>query len=93
LDEGNSIQQTTDGGYIIAGTSVVSGKSGELYLLKLDGNGNKAWEKTFGGIYDDYGYSVQQTADGGYLVTGAFLNKGNGYDAILIKTDDKGNVY
>jgi hypothetical protein len=92
----SSVLQTTDGGYIIAGIkgthSNITGNDtlSDVYLLKTDGNGVEQWNKTFGGIADDYGYSVQQTTDGGYIITGFTSSFGNGGGAYLIKTDGNG---
>ena len=69
-DIGHSVQQTSDGGYIITGTmdEYDNGYYGELFLIKIDENGNEQWSKTFG---EGYGRSVQQTTDGGYIITGS----------------------
>ena len=68
-ESGYSIQQTTDGGYIICGSEGGPGNI-DVYLIKTDGNGQEQWTKTFGGIDEERGHSVQQTTDGGYIVTG-----------------------
>ena len=94
VDEGKCIQQTNDGGFIIIGsTRSFSNGDNDVYLIKTDGNGNEQWSKTFGGIGDDEGEYVQQTSDGGYIVTGSSESFGSiEKEVYLIKTDGAGNV-
>jgi len=72
MDEGTSVRQTTDGGYIIAGTSTSYGSGGrDILVIKTNAFGDTIWTKTFGGATDnEYGFCVQQTTDGGYIVSG-----------------------
>ncbi len=93
IDEGYSVQQTKDEGYIIAGyTGYWLADEANVYLIKTDEMGNKLWEKTYGGVSIDEGYFVQQTKDEGYIITGRTKSKGvDVYDVYLIKTDKEGN--
>ena len=89
-DEGYSVRQTIDGGYIIAGATASSGAgNNDVYLVKTDASGNTQWEKSFGGVLTDEGYSVQQTSDGGYIIAGkaALLGSPDLY-LIKIKMED-----
>ncbi len=92
---GESVQQTSDGGYIIAGrTGSASAPSYDVYLIKTNSNGDTTWTKTYGDVFADFGYSVQQTADGGYIVTGRTYPPfgAGGSDVYLIKTDSIGDT-
>jgi len=84
IDEASSIQQTTDGGYIVGGYSNsingdVTGNKGsaDYWIVKLDNNGAIQWQKSFGSTYNDSAKSIQQTLDGGYIMAGT-IAQGNG---------------
>ena len=90
-DSGYSVQQTPDGGYIIAGDSSSYSSSGDAYLVKTDANGNEEWHNVFGGDQWDGAYSVDQTTDGGYILSGYYGYEDWTNDVYLIKTDASGN--
>ncbi|MBS4028097.1 MAG: T9SS type A sorting domain-containing protein [Ignavibacteriales bacterium] len=92
-DAGFSVQQTTDGGFVIAGTTESFGAGGrDVYLVKTDASGTQQWQKTFGGNYIDEGYSFRQTIDGGFVITGATNSYGAGSsDVYLIRTNSNGD--
>jgi hypothetical protein len=89
-DFGNSVQQTTDGGFIITGYTYITGSSYDVYLIKTDASGVDQWQQTYGSTDKDYGYFVQQTSEGGFIITGNTKSFGNDYEVYLIKTDELG---
>jgi hypothetical protein len=90
-DYGSAIQKTSDGGYILVGATCSCGTgSWDVWLIKTDSAGNKIWDKTFGGTGGDYGESVQQSSDGGYIIAG-YTGPVIAADILLIKIDGKGN--
>jgi len=93
-DYGASVQQTMDGGYIVAGyTAPLVPGSIDVYLIKTSPSGDTLWTRTYGGYSSDYGYSVQQTTDGGYIIAGKTRSFGPvAYDIYLIKTDPSGDT-
>jgi len=105
-DGANSIQQTTDGGYIVAGDTHSSDGditsnhgNGDFWVVKLNSLGVIEWQKTLGGTEYDAAYSVQQTTDGGYVIAGETFSKngdvignhGNA-DFWVVKLDALGNI-
>ncbi|KQC14549.1 MAG: hypothetical protein APR63_13955 [Desulfuromonas sp. SDB] len=95
IDIGSSVQQTMDGGYIVVGSSESFGPGwSDFWLIKTAANGETSWTKTYGGSNDyDYGYSVDQTSDGGFILTGSTNSYGAGeLDLWLIKTDENGDT-
>jgi hypothetical protein len=93
-DYGNEIQQTKDGGYIIIGcVALYEMAHYDIGLIKIDSLGHEQWNRTFGGKGQEFGESVRQTSDGGYIVSGSTTSYGNthGYVFWLIKTDAQGN--
>jgi hypothetical protein len=97
-DYGYSIIQTSDGGYAVAGWTESFGAGNfDVYVVKLDGFGNIEWTRTIGGGNFDIGYSIIQTSDGGYAVTGyslSFCNTGCPpfFDVYVVKLDGSGNI-
>jgi len=92
-EEGHVVQQTADGGYIVIGTTFSDPEEdGNVWLLKTDANGEKAWEKTYGPALW-WNTSGQQTSDGGYIIADGTESFGTeGYDVWLLKTDEQGDT-
>jgi hypothetical protein len=91
LEYGNSVHQTSDGGYIIGGWTTSFGLGAQAYLIKTDSRGNALWSRTYGGSDIDDGMTVQQTSDGGYILVGGTYSYGaGGKDVYLVKTDPLG---
>lgn len=105
-DISTDIQQTTDGGYIVCGSSAstdgdVTGNHGsnDFWVAKLNNTGNIEWQKSLGGTEYDTASSVQQTVDGGYIVAGqVYSNDGDvtghqgGTDYWVVRLDSTGNM-
>ena len=88
-EEAMTIRQTSDGGYILVGTteSYVHGTTGDDYdilVYKLNSAGQKQWRRNFGGELDEHGYDILQTTDGGYAIIGSTDSYSNGDDDFLI---------
>lgn len=88
------VDTTYDGGFVLAGYTESSGVGGrDVFVVRADSNGNKLWEKTFGGKRDDMAYYIQSTVDRGFILTGTTRSyrdtlKG---DVLVIKLDSMGN--
>jgi len=105
-DEAYSIQQTSDGGFIVAGETMsnsgnVSGNHGsyDAWVVKLNNSGDIEWQNCLGGTDDDYAYSIQQTIDSGFIVAGyTWSNDGDvsgnhgGGDAWVVKLNSSGTI-
>jgi len=93
-DYAYSICQTSDSGYIVAGNTESFGAGAvDFLVIKLNSSGDIVWAKTFGGIDLDYGYSICQTSDGGYIVAGNTLSFVAHYgDFLVIKLNSFGDI-
>jgi hypothetical protein len=81
-----STGKTSDGGYILCGDVQLGTNYSDIFLLKLQANGNVSWSKSIGGQGDDYGKAVIQAKDGGFIITAS-----DEYDGIsVIRTDNSG---
>ncbi|MGC8765177.1 MAG: hypothetical protein ACP5QT_04755 [Brevinematia bacterium] len=94
VDYAFSIQQTSDGGYIVAGETKSFGiVTNDCWIIKIDSNGVVQWQKTYGGSDEDYVVSIQQVSDGGYIVGGYTKSFGAGnYDCWILKLDSSGVI-
>lgn len=88
-----SIKQTSDGGFIITGyTKSYGAGMFDVYLVKTNAAGDTVWTRTYGGAEQDFGKSVCETADGGYVVTGWTSSFGDNDDVYVIRTDADGDT-
>jgi uncharacterized delta-60 repeat protein len=96
LDQANSVLQTADGSYIIAGTSSSFGAGGvDIYVVKTNNSGDTLWTRTYGGGLNDYTYSIQQTntSDSGFVIGGYSASFGaGGNDFYLIRVHGNGDA-
>ena len=88
----HGVQQTSDGGYILVGNSTQTDPWLDIRLTKVDSNGNEQWTKFFGRSYDDTGFDVKQTSDGGYIIVGRTGVWSSNSQIWVIKTDSNGNT-
>jgi hypothetical protein len=90
----NGIEQTSDSGYIMVGyTNSFGVNNYDIYVIKTDSIGEIIWSKTYGGAGNDRAFSIKQTNDGGYILTGYTSSSGaGGNDVCLIKTDNNGDT-
>jgi len=93
-EEPTSIRQTSDGGYVVAGGTYSSGAgNGDVWILKLDAAGEVDWQNTYGGGSGEEAWSISQTADGGYIISGLSFSYGVGSaDAWLLRLDANGDI-
>ena len=95
-ETGIDVQSTDDGGYIVLGGKSSQNHMADIWLIKTDANGDTIWTKTFGDTLSEYGYSLQQTNDGGYIISGVRMRSWGYYswliDVWLVKTDINGDT-
>jgi uncharacterized repeat protein (TIGR02543 family) len=93
LDYAYSVQQTADGGYIVAGgTESFGGGLEDILILKLNSYGEIEWQKSYGGRTYDLFYSLQQTSDGGYIVAGITESASYTYSLWVLKLTPTGDI-
>jgi hypothetical protein len=105
IDEGRAITSTNDGNFIIVGDTRSADKdvsnnhgAADVWIIKMNTDGNLIWEKTIGGSSFDVARSVTKTQDNGFIISGSsrslddgFTNQGQN-DALLLKIDSEGNL-
>jgi len=91
---GRQCKQTWDKGFIIVGEKDMGGTNEDVLLVKTDSLGNLQWQKTYGGPYLDFGWTIAVTPDSGFIIGGYTYRYGYNYtrNALVIKTDSLGNV-
>jgi hypothetical protein len=95
FEHGNHVEQTSDGGFIIAGyCASPDSMDSNAWLIKTDAQGDSIWTRWYGGSYGDYFYSVQETSDGGYICGGYTWSYGQHWDSdgYVVKTNGVGDT-
>jgi putative intracellular protease/amidase len=88
-DFAQAVRRTADGGFIVSGTAKLNGDvtspyNNQVYLARLDSNGERLWEKVIGGPQSDWGSAILETSDGNFIVAGHTLSGGAGHSDVLI---------
>lgn len=92
-EEGQSVTQTSDGGYAICGyTKSFGDPDGDVYLVRTDEYGDTLWTRTFGGSALEWSFRVEQTNDDGFIIAGLTHSFGSLSQMYLVKTDSSGNL-
>jgi len=93
-DYGYSLVETSDNGFAVVGYTKSFGAGGyDVYLVRFNSSGDTLWSKTYGGYSDDFGYSIAQTADGGFIVVGSTRSMGfGGNDVYLLRINARGDT-
>ncbi len=94
IDKAYSIKETSDSGLVVVGYTNSFGHGGyDIYLIKTNKVGDTIWTKTLGGVDWDFGFSIDVTSDGGYIVAGGTYSYGSGNeDMYLLKLDSSGDT-
>lgn len=88
-ESGESISLANDGGFFLAGTTESFGAGGvDMYVVRTNSDGDTLWTKTYGGVEDDFCYSVAATADGGYVLGGGTYNETPGVMDVVLRKED-----
>jgi PKD repeat protein len=88
-----SIRQTSDGGFILAGSSTPAGGSGtKLLLIRLNADQSVRWQAEFGDNPENGAFDVRQTSDGGFIAAGYTVTSGGHRSMYLVRTDGDGNL-
>ena len=83
-----SVSQTVDECYLLVGSTESYGKGkGDIWIIKIDNNGNEIWNRTIGTDENDFGMSIKQLPDGGFIITGC-----SDGDTCIIITDHSGRT-
>ena len=89
-EQANAIEQTADGGYIIAGWTTSFGEGNyDIYVIKTDSSGDTLWTRTYGGARADGARSIRQTSDGGYIIAGWTSSFGAGGQDVYVSMNSR----
>jgi regulation of enolase protein 1 (concanavalin A-like superfamily) len=86
-DEGNYVQQTSDGGFFVAGYTESFGVGGDAWIIRTDSKGDTLWTRTYGGPYSDKAYSAQITSDNRFAVIGGYIGNSGSVWLLLLNAE------
>ena len=92
-DRGKSIKETSDGSYIVVGSTESFGEGlRDVYLIKIDTEGNLEFEKTYGESNEEYGMAVELSEKGGYMIVGDKYTDTSDFQVWLLEVDGSGEI-
>ena len=91
-DKVESVRQTSDGGFVFTGSKYFESTQNDVWVVKLTPSLSTVWDHTYGGDLNDNGKSIDQTYDGGYIITGSTMSYGNQSEIVLLKLKSDGVI-
>ena len=82
-----------DGGFVFTGFQYNENTRNDVWIVKLTPTLTTHWDKIYGGNYNDNGASIEETDDGGFIITGSTMSYGNQSEIILLEIEIDGCIW